>query len=146
MKKLFLLLVCVFTMQSMMADNDKPIAFNQLPAAAQQFITKYFPNAKVAFSKMESKLFGSTYDVVFINGDQLEFDKQGEWTEINCKHQSVPEAVVPAQIKQFVSSNYPDAKFLSIERDRDSYEVKLSNFWEIKFDKKFNVIDMDSDD
>ena len=33
-----------------------------------------------------------------------------------------------------------------LERDRYTYEVKLSNFWEIKFDKQFNVIDMDMDD
>ena len=40
----------------------------------------------------------------------------------------------------------PDAKIISLEKDRYSYEVKLNNRWEIKFDTKFNVIDMDSDD
>ena len=35
MKKLVLLLVCMFTMHTMvMADNDKPIQVNQLPAKA----------------------------------------------------------------------------------------------------------------
>ena len=29
---------------------------------------------------------------------------------------------------------------------RTLYEVKLSNRWEIKFDTKFNVVDMDLDD
>ena len=33
MKKLFLLLVSVFTMQVAMADNDKPVTFEQLPQA-----------------------------------------------------------------------------------------------------------------
>lgn len=146
MKKLVLLLVSVFTFQVAMADNDKPVAFEQLPAAAQQFVKQNFPNVKVAFAKMENKLFGASYDVVFINGDNLEFDKNGQWTEISCKHQTVPLGVVPAQIKQFVDSNYPGVKYLSLERDRDSYEIRLSNYWEIKFDKNFNVIDMDSDD
>ena len=37
MKKLVLLLVCMFTMHTMvMADNDKPIQINQLPAKAQK--------------------------------------------------------------------------------------------------------------
>ena len=67
MKKLVLLLVSVFTFQFAMADNDKPIAFEQLPAAAQQFVKKNFPDAKVAFAKMEKEFFGTTYDVVFIN-------------------------------------------------------------------------------
>ena len=48
-------------------------------------------------------------------------------------------------IKKYVETNYPEAKVLSIERDRYDYEVKLSNFWEIKFDMNFNVFDMDND-
>ena len=53
--------------------------------------------------------------------------------------------IIPAPIKKYVETNYPEAKVLSIERDRYDYEVKLSNFWEIKFDMNFNVIDMDND-
>lgn len=146
MKKLVLLLVCVFSMQYVMADNDKAIAFEKLPAAAQQFVKQYFPNEKVAFAKSEYQFFGSTYDVMFINGDDLEFDKNGQWTEVNCRRLTVPEGIVPPAIMSFIKNNYPNAQVLSIERDRDSYEVRLSNFWEIKFDKNFNVIDMDSDD
>lgn len=47
------LLVCMFSMQVAMADNDKPITFEQLPAAAQTFIKQHFADAKVAFVKME---------------------------------------------------------------------------------------------
>ena len=128
-----------------MADNDKPINFAQLPQAAQQFVKQHFPKAKIAFVKMETELFDKSYDVVFNNGDKLEFDKKGEWTEVNCKSTVVPAKVIPAPIKKYVETNYPEAKVLSIERDRYYYEVKLSNFWEIKFDMNFNVIDMDND-
>ena len=65
---------------------------------------------------------------------------------IKCKHSQVPAAVVPQAIQKFVTDRYPDAKIISLEKDRYSYEVKLNNRWEIKFDTKFNVIDMDSDD
>ena len=38
MKKLVLLLVCMFTMHTMvMADNDKPIQVNQLPCKGSNF-------------------------------------------------------------------------------------------------------------
>ena len=43
-----------------------------------------------------------------------------------------------------ITTNYPDAKMLKIERDKYDYEVKLSNGWEIKFDMQFNVIDIDN--
>ena len=142
MKKLIFLFVCVFSIQVALADNDKPINF---PQAAQKFVKQHFPKAKIAFVKMETELFDKSYDVVFNNGDKLEFDKKGEWTEVNCKSTVVPAKVIPAPIKKYVETNYPEAKVLSIERDRYDYEVKLSNFWEIKFDMNFNVIDMDND-
>ena len=41
------------------------------------------------------------------------------------------------------ATNYPDAKILKIERDKKDYEVKLSNRTELKFDLKFNLIDID---
>lgn len=145
MKKLLLLLVCLFTLQTVArADDDKPIQVNQLPQPAQTFIKKFFPASKVAMAKMETGFFDKSYDVIFTNGDKLEFDKKGTWTEVNCKHSSVPSGVVPATIQKYVSTNYPDAKILRIEKDSKDYEVKLSNGWEIKFDLKFNVIDIDN--
>ncbi len=146
MKKLFLLLVSVFTLQFASADNDKPITFEQLPAAAQQFVKTYFASEKVAFVKEDSELFDTSYEVMFASGSKVEFNKKGEWTDIKCKNSQVPAAVVPQAIRKFVTDRYPDAKIITLEKDRYSYEVKLSNRWEIKFDTKFNVIDMDSDD
>ena len=145
MKKLFLLLVSVFTMQVAMADNDKPVTFEQLPQAAQQFIRQNFADREIAFSKMEKEWFDTSYDVLFTNGDKLEFDKKGQWKELYCKFTAVPEKAVPAPIVKFVNDKYPGVKILVIEKDRYEYEVRLSNFWEITFDLQFNVIDMDQD-
>ncbi len=92
---------------------------------------------------MESGLFYKSYDVIFTTGEKLEFDKSGDWTEIQCKASEVPVQVLPAEIRSYVSSTYPDAKVLEIERDGKEYEVKLSNGWEITFDNQFRVIDID---
>ena len=35
--------------------------------------------------------------LIFTNGDKLEFDKKGVWTEVNCKYSAVPVAVVAYQ-------------------------------------------------
>ena len=145
MKKVLILLVCLFTLQTVAwADDDKPIQVNQLPQQAQTFIKANFANSKVAMAKMETDWLDKSYAVIFTNGDKLEFDKKGAWTEVNCKYSVVPVAVVPAAIRKYVTTNYPDAKMLKIERDKHDYEVKLSNGWEIKFDLKFNVIDIDN--
>ena len=75
MKKFIMMLVCMFAVHTMvMADNDRPIQVNQLPAKAQTFIKTYFKNHKVALAKMESGVFYKSYDVVFTNGEKVEFD------------------------------------------------------------------------
>ena len=135
MKKLAILLVCVFAVSTVaMADNDKPIQIGQLPTAAQTFITTHFKGNKVALAKQETELFDKSYDVIFTNGEKIEFDRSGEWTEVSCKINGVPAAIIPQAIKTYVESNYPDAKVMKIERNRHEIEVQLSNRWEITFD------------
>lgn len=143
MKKWMFLLMCVWTMQVAIADNDKPITFEQLPQTAQQFVKQHFPDLKVAFVKMEKDLFDKEYSVMFLNGDKIDFLKDGQWKEVKCRRNTVPMAILPAQIRTYVETNYPGVNVLSIEKDRYEYEVRLSNFWELKFDLKFNLIDMD---
>ncbi|MBW9203557.1 hypothetical protein EVD33_11595 [Bacteroidales bacterium SW292] len=145
MKKLVLAVVAMFAMSTMvMADNDKPVQVNQLPAKAQTFLNTYFKDVKVALATQDTELFSKSYDVVFNTGDKVEFDKSGEWTEVRCRQTGVPAAIVPAQIAEYVKTTYPDAQILQIERDdRGEYEIKLSNRWEITFNKQMQVIDID---
>ena len=99
MKKLVFLLVCVFTVSTVaMADNEKPIQVGQLPTKAQTFITTYFKGHKVALAKLDSDLFSKSYDVIFTNGEKIEFDKSGDWTEVKCKS-GVPTQIVPSAIR-----------------------------------------------
>ena len=144
MKKLVFLLVCLFTLHTVArADNDKPIQVSQMPQTAQQFIKKHFPDQKIAMAKVESKLFDKSYKAIFTNGNKVEFDKNGNWKEVSCNYSFVPNAIIPLAIRNYVKTNYPDAKVLKIEVDKKDYEVKLSNRIELKFDLKFNLIDID---
>lgn len=145
MKKLMILsaILMVFGVTTACADNDKPITVAQLPAKAQQFVKAHFSNEKVALAKLEQDFLETTYEVVFTNGSKVEFLKNGEWKEIDCKYSTVPVAVVPAQITQYISQNYPDTKVVKLERDRREYEVKITNGLELTFDTRFNLIDID---
>ena len=145
MKKLLIILVSIFTLGvfALHADNDKPISFNELPQTTQQFITKYFPTSKVALAKVEKELMSVTYDVVMTDGVKLEFDKKGEWKEIDCKYTSVPVDIIPAQIRQKVAELYPDAFVVKMDRDSKEYEVKLNNGFELTFNTKFALVKVD---
>ena len=79
-----------------------------------------------------------------IDGLRVEFDGKGNWTELKCKYSQVPVRLIPSGISKYVKSNYPSAKVIEIERDRNEYDVKLSTGLEITFNKKFQVIDIDN--
>ena len=143
-KKTAMAIACLVAFQApAMADNDKPITVNQLPAPAQQLIKSNFGAKKVALAKMETGLLDKSYDVIFTTGEKVEFDRKGNWTEIDCKQSVVPAKLVPAQIQKYVSENYSGNKILKIEKDRNEYEINLTNGVEIKFNTDFVVIDID---
>ena len=145
MKKWTILFVSMLVMSvTTWAGNDKPIQISQMPQAAQQFIKKHFTNQSVAVAKVETELLDKNYDVIFTNGDKVEFNKKGQWTNIDCKRTQVPVEVIPMAIQKYVSQQFPNAKVVKIEiTDRKGYEVDLSNGFDIEFDKKMNVIDLD---
>ena len=145
MKRLTFLLVCLFTLcaTTLRADNEKPIQVSQLPAAAQQFIKQHFADRKVALAKVETELMSKSYEVIFADGDHIDFDSKGNWEKIDCKSSAVPTSAIPAQIMKYVRENYPDTTVKKIGKDRREYEVKLSNRIELSFDLKFNPTDID---
>lgn len=146
MKKILFVLAAILSLGVLTAraDNDKIITKAMLPAEAQAFIDAHFSGLKISYAKQERDFLDNSYEVVFANGSKLEFTRKGAWKDVDCRYDEVPAAIVPQAIKDYVKANYPDAKILKIERDSHDYEVKLSNRFELTFDKKFNIIDIDN--
>ena len=138
-------LLGLFASQSpLIAGNDKPITASELPTKIQQMINDYFKGKNVAVILVNRYMRGKSYDVVLTSGEKLEFDRNGDWTEFDCKYSSVPTALIPSAIMTYIDANYSGATIMQIEKDRSKYEVKLSTGIEITFDKKFQVIDIDT--
>ena len=145
MKKILLTLVAIFSVGilSAMADNDKLINKSQLPAQAQQFLNEHFADIEITYAKEEWEILKHSYEVRLANGTKIEFTNKGIWDEVECRFGEVPAAIIPQAIKEYIDKNYPDTKVIHIEKDRNDYEVKLSNRLELKFDKDFNLYDID---
>lgn len=146
MKKILVFIAAVFTFGvfSANADNDRVINKDKLPAVSQQFINTYFGNNKISFVKEERDFLDKSYEVVFTDGTKLEFSRNGEWKDVDCRYSEVPSAVVPEAIRNYVANNYAGEKILQIDHERNEYEVRLSNRLELTFDKNFNIIDIDN--
>ena len=87
MKKIVFLFISLFAMNFVaLAGNDKPIQVSEMPKAAQLFIKNHFADLSVAMAKVETDFLDKNYDVVFTNGNKVEFDKKGNWTNVDCEH------------------------------------------------------------
>lgn len=125
------------------ADDDRPISVEKMPLEAQEFIKKYFPGKTVAVAKQEGRLVEKNYDVIFIDGNKVEFDRNGVWTNVDCEYSSVPEGIVPAPIAGYVETHFPGVKIRQIEKDRKRYEVELANGVDLKFNSAYKLLDAD---
>ncbi len=92
---------------------------------------------------MEKELWDKKYDVVFTNGEKIEFDKNGEWKEIDCKFSAVPDILVPQQIQDHIKKQFPQNKIIQIEKDSKGYEIKLNNKLELKYTPTFQLKEID---
>lgn len=145
MKKILFALVAFlsFGVSAVKADNDKIINKNELPAQAQQFINEHFNGVKLSYAKLERDFLENSYEVMLANGAKLEFSSKGAWEDVDCRYGEVPAAIIPQPIKEYIKSNYPGERVLKIERERNRYELKLSNRLELTFDENFRIIDID---
>ena len=145
MKKIVLLLVAIFSAGILIAEanNDKLIDKKQLPEPAQKFIESHFAGVGITYAKEEWHILFSSYEVKLADGTKIEFTNKGEWDEVDCRFGEVPAAIIPQAIKEYINKNFAGEKVLYIEKDRNDYEIKLSNRLELKFDKNFNIYDID---
>ena len=125
------------------ADDDRPIQFNQLPKNSQQLINESFPNDRVSYAKKERDLLDVTYEVILVRGAKIEFVRNGDWKEISVRTGAIDPKLIPAPINDYVKLHHPDRSIVKIERDRYTYEVKLSDGMQLKFDRSFRFIGWD---
>ncbi len=107
-----------------------------LPQAARTTIDTHF-KSKVSVIKIDKTLGRiDDYEVVLTDGTEIKFDRGGNWKEIETSRtSSVPSAIVPAGVANFVKKNHNGQRIIGIERDRSGYDVELSNGLDLKFNK-----------
>ncbi|MCH5225690.1 MAG: PepSY-like domain-containing protein [Muribaculaceae bacterium] len=134
-KILFLAIISLMTMGLYGAcsnDNEREpeyaIQIEDLPSAAQNFLSKYFPG--VAASKIEEEKATDiiVYEVELENGFEIVFNSEGEWQQIDAPdYQTVPKEVLPQPVAQVLSEQYPNYGVIEINTTGEGWKVELSN-------------------
>lgn len=146
MKKFTILLaalLAVCTTGVALADNDRMISVGELPASSQQFINTYFKELAVSYAKVDEEWFDKEYKVLFVNGSKVEFIRNGDWKEVDCRYGEVPAGIVPQPILDYVNTRFTGRTVVRIERERKGYDVGLDNGLDLKFDRSFRLVDID---
>lgn len=142
MKKIVLTLIGLAAFAAALSADDKPINFDKLPSAAKAYVQTNFPGEKTSFVLQDDDLIRPDYTVVLTNGIKLEFDHSGALTQISSPD-GIPAEQVPVSIRNYVQAHYPDAGYLEFEIGKRTYEVKLTNRMELKFNRNFHIIEVD---
>ena len=122
--------------------DDRPMAFEKLPVAAKEYIQTNFPGEKTTMVTKDDDLIFADYTVMLSNGVKLEFEHSGALTQISSPN-GIPAELVPVSIRNYVQTHYPDAGYLDFEIGKRTYEVKLTNRMELKFNNNFHIIEVD---
>ena len=143
MKRIIALILSLSVFALSAKADDKPIDYEQLPAAAKAFIQSDFPALSISFITRDADLLDTTYDVHFTNGLKLEFNSKGEWKEISNATALIDTKYIPKEILASIATRWPDAGIKKIERYRQGYEIELTNRLELKYDKHFRLVEID---
>ena len=142
MKK-FLFAISAAIISLTCAADDRPINPERLPNAAKTFISTYFPETTISHAQTDDDIFRPDYTVILSNGAKIEFSHDGSMEKVESRT-GIPEELIPVQIREYVQRQYPDAVYVEYEIDRNHYEVGLSNRLELRFNKDFNLVEVDN--
>lgn len=117
---------------------------NVLPAAARKTIDKAYSVKNVSHIKIDSHFFGGDdYDVVLTDGTEIEFNSDGEWTEVDAGSKPVSATFILKPIAAYVKANYANQSIVQIKKERSKYEVELSSGLDLEFDRAGNFLRID---
>ena len=144
MKKFILMILSVVLFQNISyAESERLITVDKLPVAAQKFLKTHFADQSLTYAKVDGYMFDVDYEVRLADGTKIDFDRKGNWTNVERKAVALPEKLVPTKIAEYVAKHYAGAKVVKIERNKRSFEVELSNGLELTFDTRYNLINVD---
>lgn len=142
MKKIIAIIAISMAIGFSASAKEKPVTLAQLPSAAQTFVNETYPGEKISYALVDDDMIRPDYKVVMESGATIDFQNDGRLEKIGSKA-GIPAAVVPVQIQEYVRTHYPDALIVEYEVGKRTYEVKLSNRLEFKFNRHFHLVEVD---
>ena len=115
---------------------DMAIQANQLPKKAQDFVKANFANDQIVYAEQDRQ----SYKVELASGVEIDFDKNGDWTDVAGNNQPINTKFIPSNIMKTVEAKYPQVPVLEISKEYLSYKLKLGNNREVYVDNNGKIV------
>ena len=127
-------------MMSCSSDDDEIV--NETPQQIESFVNMHFPNNAILKITKEMKGNSYTYDVTLAGNIELDFNSNLEVTSIESATK-LPDSVIPANIRSYVTANYPNNYIVAWELEGVNQQVELNNGVELLFTMTGEFIGVD---
>ena len=123
--------------------DDRYVEYRRL-TGVENFVKAHYPNATAVTAMRDFP----DYNVWIDGGTEVEFDFRKNWQEIKVYgNDTIPSSVLallPAGIPEYVAQLSDSSRIMKISRERNKYEIKLSNRkGELLFDRRGRLIGID---
>ena len=115
--------------------TDMPIQANQLPKKAQDFVSANFANDQIVYAEQDR----NSFKVELASGVEIDFDRNGNWTDVSAK-MPLPTKFIPTAVIKAVETKYPQVPVLEISKEYNSYKLKLGNNREVYVDNSGKIV------
>ena len=125
-KVLSILVLALVAVQLAFAGDVITRDAKQLPLTARNFINRYFTDPQISHIKIETGILGSkSYEVLLTDRTEIDFDSNGNWTDVDCKKAAVPEALIPVSVKEYVKTNFRRRSSPRLNADAAGWKLNL---------------------
>ena len=134
-KYILLIISIILSVGTACSDDIKTTDINVLPGKAQKYLANF--NSQISLIEIDKQIIGGDrFEVLLVDGTEIDFNAEGEWTGIDCKAITVPSMFVPKSISNYITQHFPNLGIKKIEKDSRGYDVELTNGIDLKFDQK----------
>lgn len=126
-------------------NDDEVLAIDDIPSAIMDYISTHFPSNTIVGAWIDSDDDNITYEINLSGTIELEFNDVYQIISIETDTQ-LPNSVIPQNILDYVSQNYPNNVITGWELDDNLQQIELNNGLELDFDLNGAFVGIGDDD
>lgn len=127
---------------SFLAADDYVVSPDSLPPAAKSFISQHFKGSTIGLVKRDM----NSFDVTLTDGTEIDFNINGQWTDVDGRFKPVPTSFLPNGVASKVSAANGGAAIMEVERNYGGFKFKLNNRMKVYTDLNGNILGQKFDD